>query len=87
MSVQETTLVTERRKHVRPEASETSEERGLVAQAKSGSPSAFGQLYERYRLMVYHTTFRVLGRKIESLASTVHLANDALQLLISSGNR
>jgi hypothetical protein len=42
MSVQETTLVTERREHARPEASEASEERGLVAQAKSGSSSAFG---------------------------------------------
>jgi len=36
------------------------DERHLVAQAKSGSSSAFGQLYERHRLRVYNTTYRVL---------------------------
>src|SRR5262250_2833747 len=36
------------------------EERRLLAQAKSGSSCAFGQLYERHRLRVYNTTYRVL---------------------------
>jgi len=38
------------------------DERQLVALAKSGSSSAFGQLYERYRTRVYNTTYRVLGQ-------------------------
>ena len=63
MNVQETTLVAERRKHPERKASEASDERGLVAQAKSGSSSAFGQLYERHRLMVRYTTFRVLRQR------------------------
>jgi RNA polymerase sigma-70 factor (ECF subfamily) len=37
--------------------------RHLVAQAKSGSSSAFGQLYERHRLMIYNMTYRVLRQR------------------------
>jgi len=36
------------------------EERRLVAQAKSGSSGAFGQLYERHRQKVYNITYGVL---------------------------
>src|SRR5262245_46954535 len=32
----------------------------LVAQAKSGQSSAFGELYEHHRVRVYHTAFRIL---------------------------
>jgi len=42
---------------------EATSERGLLAQAKSGSASAFGQLYERHRHRVYHTTYRVLRQR------------------------
>ena len=41
----------------------TRDEHALVAQAKSGSSSAFGQLYERHRLRVYNTTYRVLRQR------------------------
>jgi RNA polymerase sigma-70 factor, ECF subfamily len=63
MSVQEVPSVAVRRKHTQCEASEASDERGLVAQAKSGCSSAFGQLYERHRLRVYLTIFRVLRHR------------------------
>ncbi|HKV26607.1 MAG TPA: sigma-70 family RNA polymerase sigma factor [Candidatus Acidoferrum sp.] len=43
--------------------SEANDEIGLVARAKSGSSSAFGQLYERYRLRIYNTTYRVLRQR------------------------
>lgn len=42
---------------------EDTDERRLVAQAKSGSSRAFGQLYERYRLRLYNTTYRVLRQR------------------------
>ena len=32
----------------------------LVEQAKCGRSSAFGELYERHRSMIYHTAFRIL---------------------------
>src|SRR5262245_30901729 len=38
----------------------TSEERRLVAEAKLGCPSAFGELYERYRPRIYRTALRIL---------------------------
>jgi RNA polymerase sigma-70 factor (ECF subfamily) len=63
MSVQKIAIVAERWKHVEHEASETNDDCGLVAQAKSGSSSAFGQLYERHRVRVYHTTFRILRQR------------------------
>lgn len=47
----------------RCEAREVSDERGLVAQAKSGCTSAFGQLYERHRLMVYQTILRMVRQR------------------------
>jgi len=36
------------------------DERGLVAQAKSGHQDAFGELYERHRLKTFRTTLRIL---------------------------
>ena len=63
MSVQKIALVAERWKHVEHEASEANDDWGLVAQAKSGSSSAFGQLYERHRVRVYHTAFRILRQR------------------------
>ena len=38
----------------------TSEEHRLVAEARSGCPSAFGELYERYRPRIYRTALRIL---------------------------
>ena len=32
----------------------------LVAQAKSGRSSAFGELYDLHRVRIYHTAFRIL---------------------------
>lgn len=46
-----------------PEINEAADERRLVAQAKSGSSCAFGQLYERYRSRLYHTTFGILRQR------------------------
>lgn len=40
--------------------STSTDEQRLVAQAKSGHAGAFGELYERYRLKVYRSTFRIL---------------------------
>jgi len=42
---------------------EESEEWRLVAKAKAGCPAAFGQLYERCRVKVYHTVFHVLRHR------------------------
>lgn len=39
------------------------EERLLVAKAKSGCSNAFGELYERHRLRTYHTVLRILGNR------------------------
>lgn len=61
MKVQKATLP-ERREVTRPSVpqSASTNERLLVKQAKSGRSSAFGDLYERHRSMVYHTAFRIL---------------------------
>ena len=63
MTVQEVASVAERWKNAEHDASEASDEQGLVAQAKSGCSAAFGQLYERHRLMVYHTVLRVVRHR------------------------
>ena len=52
-----------RGKYVQGEAREASDERGLVAQAKSGCPNAFGQLYERHRVNIYHMILRVVRQR------------------------
>lgn len=36
------------------------DEQVLVMQAKSGHSSAFGELYERHRLKIYRSAFRIL---------------------------
>jgi hypothetical protein len=61
MKVQEATLP-ERRQVTRPSVpqSASTKERLLVKQAKSRQSSAFGDLYERHRSMVFHTAFRIL---------------------------
>ena len=41
----------------------STDERLLVAQAKSGCSSAFAELYERDRLRIYHTAFRILRNR------------------------
>ena len=56
MSIKKTLVISGAQKGIDAEA----DERRLLAQAKSGSSSAFGQLYERHRLRVYNTTYRVL---------------------------
>ena len=65
MNVQEATPRTERREGLcRSTAKATlTDEPLLVAQAKSGRSSAFGELYERHRLRVYHTAFRILRNR------------------------
>jgi RNA polymerase sigma-70 factor, ECF subfamily len=60
MNVRQSTAVARRRTRPRRESPRASEERWLVAQAKSGCSSAFGQLYARYRLKIYRTTFCIL---------------------------
>src|SRR5262249_18212548 len=63
MNVEEIPLFAARRNHAQHEAHETSDERALLAQAKSGCSAAFGQLYERHRVRVYHTIFGVLRQR------------------------
>jgi RNA polymerase sigma-70 factor (ECF subfamily) len=62
MNLPDVTLVTERRKRVPRSTPETAstDERLLVAQAKAGRTSAFGELYERHRLKIYRTALRIL---------------------------
>ena len=62
MNVQEAILRTEKQEAAQHSAAETAstEDRWLVAQAKSGSSNAFGELYERHRLRIYRTAFRIL---------------------------
>ena len=62
MNVQEVTPTTERRGRVAQNISETTsvDERLLVAQAKAGRTSAFGELYERHRQKIYRTSLRIL---------------------------
>jgi RNA polymerase sigma-70 factor (ECF subfamily) len=62
MNVQGTTPLIDRREGTRGSAdkTESTDERSLVAQAKSGGSSAFGELDERHRLRIYRTAFRIL---------------------------
>jgi RNA polymerase sigma-70 factor (ECF subfamily) len=67
MKVQEATplTLTELRVGRRSSAAKaaSTDERLLVAQAKSGRSSAFGKLYELHRVRVYHTAFRILRNR------------------------
>jgi len=60
MNVEEVPSVAKRWMHAQCEASD---DWGFVAQAKSGCSTAFGQLYERHRVKVYHEIFRVLRQR------------------------
>jgi RNA polymerase sigma-70 factor (ECF subfamily) len=53
---------TERRKDTQGSATKaaSTDDRLLVAEAKSGCSNAFGELYERHRLRVCRTVFRIL---------------------------
>jgi hypothetical protein len=55
MNVQEATPLTERREgaHCGTGGAPSTDERRLVTQAKSGSSTAFGELYDRHRLRIY----------------------------------
>ena len=62
MNIQEGTPITAQGKGMylgTAEAAST-DERLLVAQAKAGRSSAFGELYERHRRRIYRTAFRIL---------------------------
>lgn len=65
MNVQEATPLTEPREGTRSSAAKlaSTDERRLVTQAKSGSSTAFGELYDRHRLRIYHTAFRILRNR------------------------
>jgi len=65
MKVQEATPLTELREGTRSTAAKvaSTDERLLVAQAKSGRSSAFGKLYELHRVRIYHTVFRILRNR------------------------
>ena len=62
MNFQEVKTIRGRREGTPHKATETAsnDERLLVAQAKAGQASAFGELYERHRLKIYRTAYRIL---------------------------
>src|ERR1051325_6367735 len=60
MRTRETTLEDTRSGRTR---STPTDEQVLVAQAKSGHRAAFGELYERYRLRLYRSAFRILRNR------------------------
>jgi RNA polymerase sigma factor (sigma-70 family) len=65
MNVELATPLIERRKgaHCGTGEAPSTDERWLVTQAKSGSSTAFGELYDRHRLRIYHTAFRILRNR------------------------
>ena len=65
MNVQEATPRTEIRERAHRGTGEplSTDERWLVTQAKSGSSTAFGELYDRHRRKVYRTAFRILRNR------------------------
>jgi RNA polymerase sigma-70 factor (ECF subfamily) len=62
VNIQEGTPITAQGKGMYLGAAEaaSTDERLLVAQAKAGRSSAFGELYERHRRRIYRTAFRIL---------------------------
>ena len=62
MNVQEATPITEQGEgaYLGAAKAASTDERLLVARAKAGRSSAFGELYERHRLRIYSTAFRIL---------------------------
>ena|SRR5450432_3351640 len=65
MNVQEATLLTEIRERAHRGTGEplSTDERWVVTQAKSGSSTAFGELYDRHRRKVYRTAYRILRNR------------------------
>jgi len=65
MNVQEATPLAEIRERAHSGTGEplSTDERWLVTQAKSGSSTAFGELYDRHRRNVYRTAFRILRNR------------------------
>ena len=72
MNVQEATPLTEIRERAHSGTAEapSTDERRLVRQAKSGSSTAFGELYDRHRLKIYHTAFRILRNRQDAEDAT-----------------
>ncbi len=72
MNVQEVKTIRERREVTPHSATETAsnDERFLVARAKAGRASAFGELYERHRLKIYRTAYRILRNQEDAEDST-----------------
>lgn len=62
VNIQEVQIIRERRRVTPLSATETTsnDEQLLVAQAKAGRASAFGELYERHRLKIYRAAYRIL---------------------------
>jgi RNA polymerase sigma-70 factor, ECF subfamily len=65
MNIQEAAPLTEQREgeHCGTGEAPPTDERRLVTQAKSGSSTAFGELYDRHRQRIYHTAFRILRNR------------------------
>ncbi len=63
MNAEQVLLFAKRRMQGQSQANENSDDWGLVVRAKSGCATAFGQLYERHRVKVYHTILRVVRRR------------------------
>ena len=70
MNVQET--IQQEGVHFPPGEAASTDERWLITQAKSGSSTAFGELYNRHRLRIYRTALRILRNQQD--------AEDAVQL-------
>ncbi len=65
MNIQEVTPRTGEREATQHSAVQitVTDDRWLVAQAKSGSSYAFGELYERHRVRIYRAAFRILRNR------------------------
>ena len=65
MNVQKALSLTELQEGTRSNVAKaaSTDERLLVAQAKSGRSSAFGKLYELHRVGIYHAAFRILRNR------------------------
>src|SRR6266480_131297 len=65
MKLQETAPPAEPREVIHRSAAKSapSDERLLVAQAKSGCSNAFGELYEHHQQRTYHTVLRIIGNR------------------------
>ena len=65
MNVQKAISLTELQEGTRSNVAKaaSTDERLLVAQAKSGRSSAFGKLYELHRVRIYHAAFRILRNR------------------------